>query len=56
MPRVRPPASARPLLTNHTTPTDRLNRTKSPASDETPLADPGSTAARLHWRFVAVAQ
>ncbi|MFJ8431268.1 RICIN domain-containing protein [Kitasatospora sp. NPDC094019] len=48
---VTPDGGSGTLLTNHTSPTERLNLTRSPASDDTELSSPSSTAAKLHWIF-----
>ncbi|ROQ26493.1 ricin-type beta-trefoil lectin protein [Streptomyces sp. PanSC19] len=51
-----PDGSNGTLLTNHTTPVDQLNLTRSATSDLARLSSPTSTATKFHWSFVAVTQ
>ncbi|MEU3567545.1 endonuclease/exonuclease/phosphatase family protein [Kitasatospora sp. NPDC036755] len=45
-----------PLLTNHTTATDHLDLTRNATSDVAVLSGPGSSAPRLHWRFLVASR
>ncbi|MFF8770777.1 endonuclease/exonuclease/phosphatase family protein [Kitasatospora sp. NPDC015120] len=42
------------LLTNHTTPEERLNLTRSPSSDEATISSPSSPVPTFHWSFLPV--
>ncbi|MEV6978549.1 hypothetical protein [Kitasatospora sp. NPDC093806] len=48
---VTPDGSNGNLLTNHTSPEERLNLTRSTSSDETAISRPGSGSAVFHWAF-----